>query len=58
MCSLQNNSISTAWLDRLIATRMQVERPDVMVGVICGALHIADQTIASAFQKFQNSLEK
>ena len=37
---------------------MQAEKPDVMVGVICGSLHIADQTIASANQKFQNSLEK
>ena len=58
LCSGQNNTISTAWLDRLIADRMQAEKPDVMVGVICGSLHIADQTIASANQKFQNSLEK
>ncbi|XP_043240119.1 acetyl-CoA carboxylase-like isoform X2 [Amphibalanus amphitrite] len=56
--TFQNNTISTAWLDRLIADRMQAEKPDVMVGVICGSLHIADQTIASANQKFQNSLEK
>ncbi|XP_037086840.1 LOW QUALITY PROTEIN: acetyl-CoA carboxylase-like [Pollicipes pollicipes] len=56
--TFQNNDISTAWLDRLIAERMQAEKPDTMVGVICGSLHIADQTIASASQKFQNSLEK
>lgn len=37
---------------------MQSEKPDVMLGVICGALHIADRTISTAFQEFQTSLER
>ncbi|XP_069684928.1 acetyl-CoA carboxylase isoform X2 [Periplaneta americana] len=56
--SFQDNSIDTAWLDVLIAERVQAEKPDIMLGVICGALHIADRTVLNAFQNFQTSLEK
>nr|CAD7441865.1 unnamed protein product [Timema bartmani] len=56
--TFQNNLIDTAWLDALIAERMQAEKPDILLGVMCGALHIADSTILSAFQNFQTSLEK
>ncbi|KAJ8909874.1 hypothetical protein NQ315_013508 [Exocentrus adspersus] len=56
--SFQENTIDTAWLDILIAERMQSEKPDIMLGVICSALHIADKTISTAFQEFQNSLER
>ncbi|CAC5416437.1 ACACA [Mytilus coruscus] len=54
----QNNRISTAWLDKLISEKVQAEKPPTMLGVICGALHIGDQTITSSFQNFQASLEK
>ncbi|XP_059157454.1 acetyl-CoA carboxylase-like isoform X2 [Physella acuta] len=54
----QQNSITTAWLDRLIAEKVQAEKPDIMLGVVCGALHIADQAILTGFQDFQTSLEK
>lgn len=37
---------------------MQSEKPDIMLGVICGALHIADKSITNAFQEFQTSLER
>ncbi|KAK9746194.1 Carbamoyl-phosphate synthase L chain, ATP binding domain [Popillia japonica] len=56
--SFQDNTIDTAWLDILISERMQSEKPDVMLGVICGALHIGDKAITTAFQEFQNSLER
>jgi len=56
--AFQNNTIDTSWLDALIAERMQADKPDVMLGVICGALHISDQTILNAFQNFQISLER
>lgn len=56
--SFQENTIDTAWLDILISERVQSEKPDVMLGVICGALHIADKTISTGFQEFQNSLER
>ncbi|CAH1280830.1 unnamed protein product [Diabrotica balteata] len=56
--SFQENTIDTAWLDILISERMQSEKPDIMLGVMCGALHIADIAITNAFQDFQTSLEK
>ncbi|XP_049825243.1 acetyl-CoA carboxylase isoform X3 [Aethina tumida] len=56
--SFQDNTIDTAWLDILIQSRVQSEKPDVMLGVICGSLHIADKSIGTAFQEFQNSLER
>lgn len=58
----QDNDIDTAWLDRLIAERTNAEKPfaekDVMLGVIAGALHIADLALSQANQSFQRSLEK
>lgn len=54
----QENTIDTAWLDILISEKMESEKPDVMLAVICGSLHIADKSISTAFQEFQNSLER
>ncbi|KAL3270902.1 hypothetical protein HHI36_021411 [Cryptolaemus montrouzieri] len=56
--SFQENTIDTAWLDVLIAEKMPAEKPDIMLGVICGSLHIADKTISSSFDDFQVSLER
>lgn len=53
-----DNTIDTAWLDALIAKRVQTEKPDILLGVICGSLHIADRQISDAFNSFQTSLEK
>lgn len=53
-----DNTIDTAWLDALIAERVKSEKPDVLLGVICGALHIADRQLGEAFTNFQTSLEK
>lgn len=52
------NTIDTAWLDALIAGRVQSEKPDIFLGVVSGALHIADRSITEAFSSFQISLEK
>ncbi|XP_076277454.1 acetyl-CoA carboxylase isoform X2 [Lasioglossum baleicum] len=54
---LQNN-IDTAWLDLLISERVRSDKPDVLLAVTCGALHIADRTITAAFTGFQTALEK
>lgn len=54
----QNNVIDTAWLDKLIAEKVQADKPDILLGVICGALHIADKKVQEAFQNFQTSLER
>lgn len=56
--SFQTNCIDTAWLDILIAERVQAEKPDILLGVLCGSLHIAERKISEAFQNFQTSLEK
>ncbi|KAJ8688508.1 hypothetical protein QAD02_024303 [Eretmocerus hayati] len=52
------NNIDTAWLDLLIQERVRSDKPDVLLAVTCGALHIADATISSAFSGFQTALEK
>ena len=54
----QNNRITTGWLDKLISENVQAEKPDVMLGVIYGALHIGDFQIQNCFQTFQASLER
>ncbi|KAL9700297.1 hypothetical protein quinque_003738 [Culex quinquefasciatus] len=56
--SFLENTIDTAWLDALIAERVQSDKPDIILGVICGALHIADRKITDAFTSFQTSMEK
>jgi len=56
--TFQSNTIDTAWLDLLIADRVQSEKPDIFLGVICGGLHIADRNISESFQNFQTSLER
>jgi acetyl-CoA carboxylase/biotin carboxylase 1 len=56
--SFQTNVINTQWLDKLIQERVRAEKPDIILGVICGALQIADKTIDSAFNSFKNSLER
>ena len=54
----QRNNISTTWLDAMIAQRFKSEKPDPLLAVICGSLHVADQTILNSFQHFQTSLER
>ncbi|KAH9642666.1 hypothetical protein HF086_011023 [Spodoptera exigua] len=56
--AFQNNDIDTAWLDALIAERMQSEKPNIMLGVICGSILIADAYITANFQEFKSALEK
>lgn len=56
--SFLDNTIDTTWLDALIAERVQSEKPDILLGVVCGALHIADRQISDSFTSFQTSLEK
>lgn len=53
-----DNTIDTSWLDALISERVMSEKPDVLLGVICGSLHIADRQLSETFTHFQTSLEK
>jgi acetyl-CoA carboxylase/biotin carboxylase 1 len=45
MESFQNNCCNTGWLDELISEKIQSEKPDLMLAVVCASLHIADQMI-------------
>uniref|UniRef100_A0A4W3HCG2 acetyl-CoA carboxylase n=1 Tax=Callorhinchus milii TaxID=7868 RepID=A0A4W3HCG2_CALMI len=56
--SFQQNSIDTGWLDRLIAEKVQAERPDTMLGIVCGALHVADISFRNSVSNFLHSLER
>ena len=56
--AFQNNKFDTSWLDNLITDKVQTEGPDTLLGVICGSLHVADQTVQNSFQHFQATLER
>jgi len=53
-----NNTIKTSWLDDLIAEHFQTEKPDIMLSIVCAAIHIANETFRNSFQNFQSSLER
>ncbi|XP_038146021.1 acetyl-CoA carboxylase isoform X2 [Cyprinodon tularosa] len=56
--SFRNNDIDTGWLDHLIAEKVQAERPDTMLGIVCGALHVADASFRKSMADFLHSLER
>ncbi|XP_029409876.1 acetyl-CoA carboxylase 2 isoform X2 [Nannospalax galili] len=56
--SFQNNDTDTGWLDHLIAERVQAEKPDIMLGVVCGALNVADSMFRTCMTDFLHSLER
>ncbi|XP_040859615.1 acetyl-CoA carboxylase 2 isoform X2 [Ochotona curzoniae] len=56
--SFQSNDIDTGWLDHLIAEKVQAEKPDVMLGVVCGALNVADAMFRTCMTDFLHSLER
>ncbi|KAI1900999.1 hypothetical protein AGOR_G00055620 [Albula goreensis] len=56
--SFRNNDIDTGWLDHLIAEKVQAERPDTMLAVVCGSLHVADASFRKSMSDFLHSLER
>ncbi|XP_066466005.1 acetyl-CoA carboxylase 2 isoform X2 [Tiliqua scincoides] len=56
--SFQHNEIDTSWLDHLIAEKVQAEKPDTMLGVVCGALNVADALFRTCMDDFLHSLER
>ncbi|MEE6508200.1 hypothetical protein FKM82_019789 [Ascaphus truei] len=56
--SFQNNDIDTGWLDHLIAEKVQAEKPDTLLGVVCGALNVADALFRTCMNDFLHSLER
>lgn len=53
-----DSRFDTGWLDKLIAEKIQTEKPDLMLSLICTSLHVADRKIAAQFLNYQNSLER
>ncbi len=53
-----NNTVKTSWLDGLIAEHFQTEKPDIMLSIVCAAVHVANEAFRSSFQNFQSSLER
>ncbi|CAF2044519.1 unnamed protein product [Rotaria magnacalcarata] len=53
-----NNTVKTSWLDTLIAERFKSEKPNTMISLVCGAIHVADERFRTNFQNFQSSLER
>ncbi|KAJ3588849.1 hypothetical protein NHX12_009703, partial [Muraenolepis orangiensis] len=56
--SFQHNTIDTGWLDRLISEKMQAERPDTMLSIVSGSLHVADVKLRNSVSNFLHSLER
>ncbi|TRY55633.1 hypothetical protein DNTS_008834, partial [Danionella cerebrum] len=56
--SFRNNDIDTGWLDHLIADKVHAERPETMLGVVCGALQVADSSFRESMSEFLHSLER
>ncbi|XP_033113516.1 acetyl-CoA carboxylase-like [Anneissia japonica] len=56
--NFQNNEFDTGWLDKLIAEKQTAEKPDTMLGVVVGCIHVADTSIQNNFAEYQASLER
>ncbi|VDM04941.1 unnamed protein product [Schistocephalus solidus] len=52
------NEIDTEWLDRLIAQKDRPTKPDVCLGVMCTALHVAFRTLEQAYHNFEMLFER
>ncbi|ORY59295.1 acetyl-CoA carboxylase [Pseudomassariella vexata] len=51
--AFEDNTITTGWLDELIATKLTAERPDPMLAVVCGAVtkaHIASEECIAEYR--------
>ncbi len=53
-----NNTVRTSWLDGLIAEHFQTEKPEIMLSIVCAAIHVANETFRNSFQNLQSSLER
>eukprot|EP01124_Arcella_intermedia_P034343 TRINITY_DN8497_c0_g1_i1.p1 TRINITY_DN8497_c0_g1~~TRINITY_DN8497_c0_g1_i1.p1 ORF type:complete len:2187 (-),score=404.17 TRINITY_DN8497_c0_g1_i1:17-6577(-) len=53
-----SNRIDTSWLDDLIAKNVHPDRPDIMVSLICTALHIGSSEIETVFSDYTKAIER
>ncbi|KAA3676706.1 acetyl-CoA carboxylase / biotin carboxylase 1 [Paragonimus westermani] len=56
--AFMNHKIDTDWLDKRIAQKDQVEKPDLLLGVVCTALHIADRSLRQLTRNYELHLER
>ncbi|XP_013912126.1 PREDICTED: acetyl-CoA carboxylase 2-like, partial [Thamnophis sirtalis] len=56
--SFQTNETDTSWLDHLIAEKVQAEKPDTMLAVVCGALNVANASFRTCMDDFLHLLER
>uniref|UniRef100_A0A8C5WZG1 acetyl-CoA carboxylase n=1 Tax=Laticauda laticaudata TaxID=8630 RepID=A0A8C5WZG1_LATLA len=56
--SFQTNETDTSWLDHLIAEKVQAEKPDTILAVVCGALNVADASFRTCMDDFLHLLER
>ena len=54
----ENNTLTTQWLDSLIAEGMTSERPDPTLAVICGAVVKAHIAFEASIAKYKSVLDK
>jgi acetyl-CoA carboxylase/biotin carboxylase 1 len=54
----ENNTITTQWLDGLIAEGMTSERPDSTLAVVCGAVVKAHIAYEASMAKYKSTLDK
>lgn len=54
----ENNTITTQWLDGLIAEGMTSERPDPVIAVVCGAVVKAHIAYEAAIGRYKSVLDK
>ncbi|KAM7536286.1 hypothetical protein Aperf_G00000086942 [Anoplocephala perfoliata] len=53
-----SNEIDTEWLDSLIAQKDKPDKPDVLLGVMCTALHIGYRALEKANKNFHAHVER
>lgn len=58
MESFQNNDIDIGWLDYFIVEKVQVEKLDIMFGVVCGVLNVVDVMFRMCMIDFLYCLER
>ncbi|KAJ3107045.1 acetyl-coenzyme-A carboxylase [Phlyctochytrium planicorne] len=56
--SFTSNSVTTEWLDELIAQRVETAKPDVMLAIICGSVAKAHGTVTSGVGEFMKAFER
>ncbi|XP_070619443.1 LOW QUALITY PROTEIN: acetyl-CoA carboxylase 2 [Erythrolamprus reginae] len=56
--SFQTNETDISWLDHLIAEKVQAEKPDTILAVVCGALNVADASFRTCMDDFLHLLER